>query len=867
MERSDWQRIQDIFHAALKRPPADRAAFVEAACAESPELLHQLRGLLARADQTDPLLDRPLTDIASSILDDGRSFPDAIGPYRVVRLLGEGGMGVVFLAERADLGSRAAVKMLRDAWLSPARRERFHSEQRTLARLNHPAIARLYDADTLPDGTPYIVMEYVEGESVTGHCSRTNAPLAERLRLFRQVCEAVQHAHAHAIIHRDLKPSNVLVSTDGSVKLLDFGIARQLDAVDMPGDPTRTGLRLMTPSYAAPEQLLGEAPGVWTDIYALGVLLYEMVTGRQPHDLAGLTPAQVERRVLEDSVTPIPEALRAGRRGSAAVTPVDARGERALLGELDVIAARAMHPEPHRRYATVDALIRDLDHLQRGEPLDARPDSVGYRAGKFIRRNRQPVSAAALLLVMLVGLTGFHTARLARERVVAEGEAAKARTVSDYLIGLFEASDPFEADDSLDVRALLARGEARVETLAGQPVVQAEMLAVLGRVYTALSDFDRAEPLLLRALDLHRSHGDDHVALATVLGALGRLHRYGGDYDTGVRYAREALDIIQRHRPGNHQDLADAMDNLGVIVAQQGNYQEAEALYRRALELRRRLYPEPDARLAHSLNNLGVNLANQGDYAGAVGYLRESLQVGAAALGADHASLATDLANLGVVLEILGDYAAADSMLTEAVRIKRLRLGDDHYETAFTLGQLGYVLMQAGQLERAESAFREALDISRRVLDPSHRDAGIVRVNLSRVLQLRDRLDEAEPILREGIDILTAALGEDSEFVAISRCRLGDLLYQQRQVVRAESLFRRCLGVLESALPADHDILAVLRSTFGGMLRAEGRFVEAEPLLVAAHDALLAQFGPDHHQTREAAERLRLLHAAVGAPR
>lgn len=864
MDRSDWQRIQEIFHAALERPEAERDAFLEAACAGSPELLARVRSLLERDGRTAPLLDQSLPDVASSVLDASRNAPDTIGPYRVVRFLGEGGMGVVFLAERDDLGSQAAVKMLRDAWLSPARRERFHSEQRTLARLNHPAIARLFDADTLPDGTPYIVMEYVEGEPITVHCARASAPLAERLRLFRQVCEAVRHAHAHAIIHRDLKPSNVLVSPDGAVKLLDFGIARQLDAVDLRMDPTITGLRLMTPSYAAPEQLLGEAPGVWTDVYALGVLLYEVVTGRQPHDLAGLTPAQVERRVLDEPVTPLPEALRQGARVGGAVIPMGTRGERAMLAELDVIAARAMHRDTGRRYATVDALIRDLEHLERGEPLDARPDSVLYRASKFVRRNRQPVAAAALLLIMLAGLTGFHTARLANERAVAEDEAAKARTVSDYLIGLFEASDPFEAEDSLDVRTLLARGEARVEELAGRPTVQAEMLTVLGRVYTALSEFDRAEALLLRALELHRSHGDDPMGRATVLGALGRLHRYGGDYDAGEQYAREAMQLIQRHRPGNLQDLADAADNLGVIVSQRGDYAEAEVLYRQALDLRRILYPEPDARLAHSLNNLGVNLANQGDYAGAVEYLRESLDVGAAALGADNASLATDLANLGVVLEILGDYAAADSMLTEALRIKRLRLGDDHYETAFTLGQLGYVLLQAGFLERAEAAFREALDISDRVLDPLHRDAGIVRVNLSRVLQMRGEIDEAEPILRRGVEILTAALGDGSEFVAISRCRLGELLYQQRQVPQAEAMFRRCLGVLETALPADHDILAVLRSTFGAMLRAERRYDEAEPLLVAGHDALLARFGPDHRHTQEAAERLRMLREATG---
>ena len=321
------------------------------------------------------------------------------GPYRIIGTLGEGGMGVVHLGVRDDLGSRAAIKILRDASLSPARRERFALEQRTLANLNHPAIARLLDADVLPDGTPWFAMEVVEGATLTEHCRERSASPEERLRLFRTVCEAVQHAHSHLVVHRDLKPSNIMVTADGAVKLLDFGIAKQLDSLDLGGDLTRTGLRLMTPAYAAPEQLTTGRAGVASDVYSLGVVLYELLTGGLPFDLADKTPGAIERLITGQE--PVwPSAAARGRP--------DTPG-RGAWADLDVLILKAMHKDPARRYATVEALIRDLDHFMQGEPLEARPDSLSYRTGKFLRRHRRAAGAAALVLGTLVAVVTVYT--------------------------------------------------------------------------------------------------------------------------------------------------------------------------------------------------------------------------------------------------------------------------------------------------------------------------------------------------------------------------------------------------------------------------------------------------------------------------
>jgi len=373
-------------HEAAELPASEQAAFVEAACGEDKALASDVLGLLNEDAQGASLLHRDVVDIAEQMLGPGISLtiPQDFGPYRIIRTLGEGGMGVVYLAERKDVGSLVAIKLLRDASMSPVRRERFAIEQRTFAQLNHPSIARLYDAVTLADGTPCFVMEYVEGMPLTEYCRTNESSIEERLRLFRAVCEAVQHAHQHAIVHRDLKPSNILVKADATVRLLDFGITKQLDISDTPVDQTRTELRLMTPAYAAPEQIRGERVGVFTDVYALGVILYELLAGKMPFELSSRTPGEAERVILDRE----PE-----KTSAAAADP----RSRSAWADLDVLCLTAMHKDVQRRYSSVEALIRDIGHYLDGEPLDAQPDSVRYRLGKFVNRNLRAVAAAALV--------------------------------------------------------------------------------------------------------------------------------------------------------------------------------------------------------------------------------------------------------------------------------------------------------------------------------------------------------------------------------------------------------------------------------------------------------------------------------------
>jgi eukaryotic-like serine/threonine-protein kinase len=392
MDSVRWQRVQSLFHEAADLPEDEQRQFLETQCADDTTLVSDVLILLREDANGSSMLDRDVAQIAQQIFDDSTpgAFPfRRVGPYRIIKALGAGGMGVVYLAEREDLGSQVAIKLLRDAWLSPSRRDRFASEQRTLAQLNHPFIARLYDADTSPDGTPFFVMEYVEGLPLNEYCRIHRCNVAERLRLFRSVCEAVLYAHQHAVIHRDLKPSNILVKDDSAVRLLDFGIAKHLQSLGDDVSQTIPGMRMMTPAYAAPEQIRGEQVGVQSDVYSLGVVLYQLLAGRLPFDVSNRTPAQAEK-VLTEHEAEKPSMVAARSFAGTKEGQPEVSASKAEWADLGVLCLTAMNKDVRQRYQSVEALIRDIGHYLKREPLDAQPESKGYRLRKFVSRHRTP---------------------------------------------------------------------------------------------------------------------------------------------------------------------------------------------------------------------------------------------------------------------------------------------------------------------------------------------------------------------------------------------------------------------------------------------------------------------------------------------
>ncbi|MCA9738192.1 MAG: serine/threonine protein kinase, partial [Gemmatimonadetes bacterium] len=624
MSPADWRRLEELLHAASQRPPHERAAFLAEVTAGDTTLAAEIMSLLYELDADPAFLQTPVLHIRGSPADDAE---ERLGPYRIVRPLGGGGMGDVYLAVRDDPYQLVAVKRVRGELGGPEADRRFRNEGRILAALSHPNIARLLDVGTDRAGRPYVVMEYVPGVPVDQHADAERLDIPARIRLFQTLCSAVQHAHQSLIVHRDIKPANVLVTEDGTPKLLDFGIGKILDADAGTVGLTRTEHRALTPEYASPEQIRGEAITTATDIYSLGVLLHELLGGRRPFGDGGLSGRALEDRILEREPPPPSAALL--RDPDAQVR---ARG-RALTGDLDTIVLKAMRKEPYRRYTSAAALAEDLQRHLDGLPVLARPTTLGYRTGKFVRRHRLPVGIGSLLAVTLLASTTVARAqahRIQEESQRVAHERDKAFQVRTFLLETFGATGPdLPLGGNATARALL---DARARTLeeVGDPELRGEFLDVLAEGYEKLGLFEEAE-----------------------------------------RHARAGLRLRTDLFGPQHGDVATSLNTLGWILHQRGRLEEADSLLRTAVALRRTLHPEGHEQLARSLNDLGVVREAARDYEEAERLYRESMEMRRAALGEDDRGVAVTESNLAVVQYRLGRLPEAIGTATRAVETFR----------------------------------------------------------------------------------------------------------------------------------------------------------------------------------------------------
>ena len=840
MNRARWDRVQALFHQAAELPESKRSSFLGEQCAGDAELAAEVRAMLEEDDRAS-VLDRGVAEIAGGIFaDDALPFRQ-IGRYRIVKLLGEGGMGVVYLARRDDLGSMAAIKILRDAWFSPERRERFAAEQRTLAQLNHPSIARLYDADTLPDGTPWFAMEYVEGLPLTDFCAARNASVPERLRLFRKVCEAVQHAHLHAVIHRDLKPSNILVREDGGVRLLDFGIAKQLD-----GSPerTRTILRMMTPAYAAPEQIRGERVGIYTDVYALGVILYELLAGKLPFDLSRRTPGEAEILIAERE-------------------PEKPCG----IPDLDVMCLTAMRKTPERRYASAEALIRDVDHYLKGEPLEAQPDTLRYRAGKFVRRNRRAVTAAALVALLMVGLVVFFTARLAIARNRALAEAQRTQRIQQFMLDLFQGGDQAAGPaDNLRVITLTDRGVAEARTLNQEPAAQAELYYTLGSMYQKLGKFDRADSLLQSALEERRTvFGRDSAEAAASLVALGLLRIDQERLPDAEKLVREGLAMTRRHAAADSPAVARATLALGRVLEQRGEYDPAAKLLQESVRLES-LKGGDTADLAASRNELASVYFYAGRYADAEAGFQQVLEMHRKLFGDRHPLVADDLLNLGAVQFDLGYYTKAEAFDRQGLALNLAYYGPDHPQTAHSYTVLGRALVYEKRFDEAKKLLQKALAIQERVYGAESPQAASALNELGNTAYWRGELDQAAANFSRMVDIYRKVYNNHHYLIGIALSNLAGVSMQRKQYAQAEQLYRQALDAYVGTLPPDHLNVGITDIKLGRALLYQQRFREAEDRTLSGYRILVKQANPAVSYLQQARTDLAAIYDALGEP-
>lgn len=896
MTRSHPERVRELFDRVVDMPREEGAAVL----AHEPDegVRRAVLGLLAADSEADPILDATPDELAEAVGASGDPSMEAmvgrtVGRYRIESLIGVGGMGAVFLAVREDLGMRVALKLLRGALGDPARIARFEQEQRVLARLSHPLIAQILDAGVAPDGTPYLAMAYVEGTAITTWCSQAALPLEDRLHLFMDLCEAVEFAHANLIVHRDLKPSNVLVKRDGAVQLLDFGVAKFIDEeLDRPG-LTQTGVRVVSPEYAAPEQVLGHPITTATDVYGLGLMLYELLVGARPYARGEMQQARLFQAVVH--VDPRRPSLDMHRRPPSP-------------GDLDAICLKALAKNPAGRYPSVSAMREDVRRYLDGRPVAARLPTRAYRLGKFLRRNRARVSVAALAgALVLVGGGSF-----AWQAYRTNAALAEAQDLSAFLVRVFESHDPAETRGTdMPLKSFLDLGAVYVADLQDRPELQGRTLEVLSLGYLEIGEYARAEQLARQSLQKWqelgvgyeeevasslRAHGraliaaqevasaeevlrpalalqrqvlgaDSHETTATMLLLAGAIRDQGKVEEAGS-LAREALARRLRvRRRGDEEGIVVAMTGLAGVLALNGRRSlETEDLLRKGLKIRERLYGPDDFRVEPSVAALGTYLDGLGRGREAAELASRSLAMRRQVYGADHPRVLAQVGALASAYLTEGHSELARDLFLHVVRRYQAAYGGDHLMLALAIEKVGQTFLFEAQHDSAQVHLEEALAMRLRLEGEGDPDVAALHHALGEVASHQGRFRDAEDLARKAVRQRLSRFGPESPLTLRSEVLLGSVLTDLGRLGDAEVLLNRAVGLQHEVLGEPHGDLVSSLGLLGRVLQRQGKWEEAERAYVES--LVIARTGrPVTHPLRtRASNALMDFYRSTGRP-
>ncbi|UCG33396.1 MAG: serine/threonine protein kinase, partial [Phycisphaerales bacterium] len=809
----------------------------------------------------------------------GAPIPQRIGHYRIVRLIGEGGMALVFEAEQEHPQRRVALKLIKPGYASRESLRRFEQEAEVLGRLEHEGIARIYEAGTEDTGAgpqPYFAMEYLRGQNLREYANARNLGTRQRLELFAKVCDAVQHAHQKGIIHRDLKPGNIMVTEAGQPKVLDFGVARVTDS-DVQTTTLRTdmGQLIGTVPYMSPEQVAADPLELDTrsDVYALGVVLYELLARRLPYDLRQRMIHEAVRVIREEDATPLSSVNRVFR------------------GDVETIVAKALEKEKERRYQSALDFASDIRRYLSDEPIVARPASAMYQLGKFAKRNRVLVGgAAAVFVVLVLGVIGtgigmaralaaedlaerrLEEAQAARqaemeERKRAEGEAAKAGAINTFLQDMLGSVEPSRAlGREVTVRQVLDEAAGQIDrgSLQDQPEVEAAVRATLGNTYSALGLYPSGERQMRGALEIHqRLFGNEHRAVAADMNDLGVVLWRSGDYAEAEPLFRESLALRRKLLGEEHPSVALSMHNLGGLLRDQGDHAAAESLAREALAMRRRLLGDEHQDVAHSLHSLAVLLREKGDFDAAEPLFREALAMTRKLHGDVHPDVASHLDGLVSVLHAKGDYAAAESVAQETLAMHEELLGEAHPRTLAAMNALAAVYNDQGRYAEAEPLFLEVLDVRRRRLGEENVETLISMNDLAALYGRQDRFEEAEGLYQESLQIVRRVLGEEHPHTLATMGNLAVLYGRQGLYDKAEPLLVRTLEIRRKS-GDEHPNTLIAMNNLAMLYKRQGRHDEAEALFREAMEGQRRVLSREHPSTLDTMENLAMLYADLG---
>ncbi len=896
----DWRRTKEIFGDALDMPAERISTFLDSACAGDPELRARVEGLLASDSGAGEFLGAPTAPggpSASTFIPTSAPLNGAgegpgqrIGPYTLLSIVGEGGFGIVYAAEQHQpLHRRVALKVIKLGMDTRQVIARFEQERQALALMDHPSIAKVFDGGATPTGRPYFAMEFIKGVPITEYCDTAKLDTSERLALFEQVCQAVQHAHQKGIIHRDLKPTNVLVTLqDGKPvpKIIDFGIAKAT-AARLTEKTIFTEERQFvgTPEYMSPEQanLNGLDIDTRSDVYSLGVLLYELLTGATPFDPKQLRSAAFGeiQRIIREVNPPKPSARLSTLENLANVAACRQTDPRRLgatvRGDLDWIVMKCLEKDRSRRYESASSLAADVHRHVLGEAVAAAPPSAIYRSTKFVRRHRVGVVATVALAATLIGgaiATTWQAVRAMRaeshamilagkeaaQRRIAEtneakaiAEAAKSQQIAAFIQQMLSSVDPqfAQGKDTVLLRKILDDTAERIETeLAGQPEVEAAIRETIGATYQALGQFVLAQPHLEIALDTRRRVlGDDHPDTLSSINKMGFLTEEQGKPAEAERYYRQALEGRRRVLGADHRDTLVSICSMGTILQSQGKVAEAEPYYREALEGRRRVLGDDHRDALASIGNMGFLLQSQGRLAEAEPYYRAAMEGFRRVLGERHPQTLLAVGNMGGLLQYQGKLTEAEPYFRAALEGHRRVYGDTHPDTLRAVNNMGTILQSQGKFAEAEPYYREALEGRRTHLGGDHPDTFISINNMGFLLQYQGRLAEAEPYYREALDGFRRLLGADHPNTLEAMSNMGALLQSLGKLSEAEPYCREVMERRRLLLGGDHADTLRSINILGFVLQNHGRLTEAEQYYLEALEGRRRVLGEDHPDT------------------
>ncbi|WP_438864750.1 tetratricopeptide repeat protein [Neptunicella sp.] len=829
MDKNDWHKIKQLFHQASELPLTEQESFVRAQCdGEVDEHVYtQVMSLLNQTEQTVQL-GNPVAQVAHSLLgNDDSLIGQRMGSYRLIKPLGYGGMGTVFLAERADeqFNQQVAIKVIRSSALSEHVKRDFFTERQILANLEHAYISRLLDGGTTNEGLPYLVMEYIEGVPINEYCNAQQLSLRQRLVLFCKVCSAVQYAHQKLIVHCDLKPSNILITANGEPRLLDFGISKLLTKSEITpsAQHTNSSERRLTLQYSSPELIRGESITTLSDVYSLGVILYELLCGERPYNLSESETQTIQQLILETTIKP----------PSRRLVPQSKTSPRQLPLDLDNITLMALQKEPRQRYESVAQLSNDINKYLTHFPVLATPPNWLYRSQKFLQRNRVASVLSSVLLFAVVG-SGLaiwqQSKRVAYERDLAIHNSERANAISNFLSNMFVEMDPYKGNgQDVKVKDVLAQASKQLNTndehaLTSQPLVAAALHQVIGKVYNEIGMLDLAETHLTRAVQIYReNHATNSEDYLGALFILSILYDYRYDYEKNLPVMVEAYELSKKLFGEDHRDTLGALDNLGMFYMNMGNLEKAQTILEHVYQRRKTLFGEFHRHTLYSIEQLGKLNLLQGNYAKSERYYRTCLTKRTEIYGEKHPYTLSCLSRLGLNLLTQRKFNQAQPFVEQHIKLASRVLGPTHPDVLGSKHNLADIYLGLGNLPQAETLFKEVLDLRRNALGKDHIETLQTQMKLARVFRLQHRYTQATALLAEALEKQTQALGFENRVTLNTAQEQALLLLDTHQYQQALTLANKIRDVQIKMLGETHPDLTETITLLSNIRRAQSQ--------------------------------------------